>query len=951
MNIDQQESTEALPRRRDIAQRLTRPVSEILGSTADAAAPEEASTESRWLSGLSRLPKSFSTDKLPALRTVASQESPLKAAPVPRILSPESTTSSTFAVLKRRDELWSVFRNLDAEYARFASKSTALKANVVRSSLLPFLRSYANHSSNRNLRPEDLDRRINILNKWWTGLLEMLHGQNNQSISGTDRPVTLDAVMGIMDRPEWRSAPSPFCPIHQLSTDDPLTNSRPASSSQESPSDFLTASVHHNVKNIFIQNLTSQMAFVVDKMSLRNASASLVAFCGKAIAFAFMFVPGLADVLIRLWQVPVDTLGRVLNENDVSKFDTIDDVMYENVSTRFPPPLHTLGFRSLATYMRQLRTSPLLPLGTTDINWRGAWLDRWTGRESDLFYVFVKHFHILSSDFLPLSSSKRDRICSPGLLIVQAQMLRMFDASLHRIASAAPQDLTSNSPTFDDLLADPDAIASTIPFAPANAIRIMAENRLIMLVRDFLSERTCDHPIARDLFARSFNDLLQASARRVSIYDHGACYTLLDFLEEALVIIVRYEQARGASGTIINSNFWQNVCKRMISSENTMTEIRLYAFLYTIWPTVVVDPERRRDLCLGLLLDEHVFQSRFNHWCPMVRAYYMRLTCWRVGRYDGESANPDDIEILETLLKRLRTTWSFFLHLYDAAQGDWRKLPVTSPSYPTPGRRLLIIRTDAVSSHHDHFQSFDAIATAPTQRARLNGWKRVSSASNFNEHEKRLDSEQSRPNSDTDTSPEEGSFGGFIRRMIGSRARSQSQEPASSTASRHEALPSADLDISMSMQSGGAYPSMKHGAATEKPASRSQSELMNRPRTESYSFKFSLEFVSSAKTPAPPLRLFPPRLPGPAHELLLARSTDPSNPSASAQSLFTPCRAVAPSDQDVAHARYCGRALAEWTIVVGECRSFFERRKTEGVPSNRRVETPLLGVEVFRRPT
>jgi hypothetical protein len=40
-------------------------------------------------------------------------------------------------------------------------------------------------SRNTGLSPEDLDRRVNILNKWWIGMLEMLNGKNNQSISGT----------------------------------------------------------------------------------------------------------------------------------------------------------------------------------------------------------------------------------------------------------------------------------------------------------------------------------------------------------------------------------------------------------------------------------------------------------------------------------------------------------------------------------------------------------------------------------------------------------------------------------------------------------------------------------------------------------------------------------------------------------------------------------------------
>ena len=60
-------------------------------------------------------------------------------------------------------------------------------------------------------------------------------------------------------------------------------------------------------------------------------------------------------------------------------------------------------------------------------------------------------------------------------------------------------------------------------------------------------------------------------------------------------------------------------------------------------------------------------------------------------------------------------------------------------------------------------------------------------------------------------------------------------------------------------------------------------------------------------------------------------------------------RAKAPTGEAKSSSRYAGRALAEWTIVVGECSSFFERRKGEGVPGDRYVETPTLGVEVLRK--
>ena len=237
----------------------------------------------------------------------------------------------------------------------------------------------------------------------------MLHGRNNQSISGTDRPAILDGISGIMDRPEWRLSPSPFCPLDRRVLNVASVRNKSSSSLTSSGGDFLLESVHHNVRNMFVQNLNSQMAFVVDRMSLRNASASLVTFCGKATAYAFFFCPGIAEVLIRLWDAPTETLRRVLKASGVGKFENLVETS-ARITSAFPPPIQSLGFVSLAKMLRHLKTQTPLPLGTANIQWYGYWLERWSGRESDLFYAFVKNYHILVADYLPTDANEKEKI-------------------------------------------------------------------------------------------------------------------------------------------------------------------------------------------------------------------------------------------------------------------------------------------------------------------------------------------------------------------------------------------------------------------------------------------------------------------------------------------------------------------------------------------------------------
>ena len=214
-----------------------------------------------------------------------------------------------------------------------------------------------------------------------------------------------------------------------------------------------------------------------------------------------------------------------------------------------------------------------------------------------------------------------------------------------------------------------------------------------MLIRDFLSERTGDYPVAQQLFAECINNLLQVVATGISLFDHSTCYTLLDFLEEALVLLARFDRSTGREEMLLNLDFWTSVWQKMLSSQNTTTEIRLYSFLYTVWNTVICGRGWKEKICMDLLLDRDIFESRFNHWCPIVRAYYMRLICWRVARHDGDYASVD-VEVLETLLDRLRGTWSHYLFLRGLSELRKAPFPSTSPCYPVPSRRLVIVRTD-----------------------------------------------------------------------------------------------------------------------------------------------------------------------------------------------------------------------------------------------------------------
>lgn len=592
-------------------------------------------------------------------------------------------TSITMPHPTSRDPLWATYRTLDIEFGRFAAKaSTAGRMSVVRSILVPFLRSTGYHPSNWNrsiLTSEDMDRRATILNKWWNGLLGMLVGSSSrvpsglsqgmaslgvpfpvlQPVAGVDRPTLLEATTMIMMRPEWRACTSHFQPLADRRPEERV---RPRSGTHSTvasdPDSLLAESAEHNVRTMFIANLTTQMALVVEKLSLRHAPLSLVNWCGKACAYAFFFVPGISDVLVRLWGLHPDLLRRVSEEFGLPRRSKGES---DDIVALFPTSLHKLGWTSAKSLGDKLRVAAKLPLMLAKIHWHGPWVTRWRGGDTDLLFIFCKYFYILAQEFVPEGLPLVEKARAPAFVLVHAQLLSVLDSTIHRQASID----ALLGPPLSDALHGADA-ALTAAQLPSNLLKGMDENRLVILLKDMLAEHSFGVSMEiKHTFAEAFVAVAKAATKRTPRFEHASCFMLCDFLEEALVALNTFQTAANSSAAVspavedalssdyfrppspplaadyIDWPFWFDVGKMIMNCNNTMSEIRILSFIFSIWDAIAADPARKEAVCLDWLLAEEVFAKFFNHWCPMVRAYYMRLLCWRICR-DAGSANEVD---------------------------------------------------------------------------------------------------------------------------------------------------------------------------------------------------------------------------------------------------------------------------------------------------------------------
>ena len=280
--------------------------------------------------------------------------------------------------------------------------------------------------------------------------------------------------------------------------------------------------------------------------------------------------------------------------------------------------------------------------------------------------------------------------------------------------------------------------------------------------------------------------------------------------------------------------------------------------------------------------------------------------------------------IYTALSLRLRQTWCYFIYAQDNAKKHGTLPPSTAPCNPAPGRRLLIVRSDVYTSLGGVFTSFDDILAA-------------SDAIPSPAHER-----QSflNPLKDLPSVPEQTDFNhpmnharkrwSVLRTMNPFNTIQLEPSKLSTSSTICDDADSTRKDCSVTDMT---LPIRKSVAEANTVIGHSDPQHLH------LSFKFSLEWNSRTTHSPKEHCLYPPKLPLPAQIFLQSKRPEPRE--------FYPSK---PKGVAAHTSKYSGRALAEWTVLVKECQNFFERRKFEGVMGLKRVETPTLGVDAFRRP-
>lgn len=260
--------------------------------------------------------------------------------------------------------------------------------------------------------------------------------------------------------------------------------------------------------------------------------------------------------------------------------------------------------------------------------------------------------------------------------------------------------------------------------------------------------------------------------------------------------------------------------------------------------------------------------------------------------------------------------------------------PSTVPCSPAPGRRLLIVRDDLQASSSGMFLNFDSILSNSSS-TQATAYERHSSLQPLAQDTASI----TRATRNTTQSPNTGKrrwglLKNIIPFTIGPTDRPQELPQGQN--------PIADKEPSPNTIPGDGEPG--GNSKFDRPGKKlltmsSRPSPLDAPLYHGHSFKFSLEWIDKDKVLIDKEKdLQPPQLPIGAQIFLKSQR--------GRKRLSEPCK---PTGAAVKPSKYVGRALAEWSAIITECQSFFERRRIEGIPLSFKVETPTLGVEPFRK--
>ncbi|KAG7863142.1 hypothetical protein KL939_000461 [Ogataea angusta] len=494
-------------------------------------------------------------------------------------------------------------RRLDHALVKFHSykRNNTSKTNILRLSLLPFLRNTSTPWSAHRLDAVDKTSRTQFLElavvllRWWKALLAAV--KELHQMTSIDRNCYLEAISRIVGRQEWLEIDKdPNSEIYK----------------------------QHNTQ------LLETFEFCIARLDVKNINLPINAFVGKIFAHAFVKLPDLSRGILFLLNSRVKNFKEYydLIVREKSPHQSVpgrdkkyfEDVISASLS-HFPQHLHPL--MKSAEQPRQTRyklenkllnsmTPPSAKItGISDP--RGLWCTRWSSLENiDLFCSFFRHYLTLISFYVQQtkSLSAQEVYALPGFAYLITHIFEIVDFQIFQAVQH-----TSSQSTESQV------------------------DKLLKLLRDFLANARHEfEPSLRNGVLKCFDTVFKLVFYKTTIFQTER----IDLCFDIWVRFVRsIDETNSYATQDLDWKFWIDTICKMLNSEFINSELKALSVLYQIWDYLpsstppqaewVSNPNDTLKYNMILYLTGPDNWSKFfGHYLPLVRCYYITLMVWKV---------------------------------------------------------------------------------------------------------------------------------------------------------------------------------------------------------------------------------------------------------------------------------------------------------------------------------
>ncbi|CAG8744910.1 32152_t:CDS:10 [Gigaspora margarita] len=189
--------------------------------------------------------------------------------------------------------------------------------------------------------------------------------------------------------------------------------------------------------------LMTTLHYAIDRLNQKGVYSNVISFCARVLALCFFKIPGVGFALLQALPVCKSHIRRILKETVGEEDPSIDSISKQNdkISSLFPGHLKILCFLNLRTWLRQFENAKRI-WGDPPIEMTGNWIRRWQSDDSELFFSFYKHYHIVLKSYIIsyLSTSTSPKlmtppfqyITAPGYVHLASFFLLKIESLIHR---------------------------------------------------------------------------------------------------------------------------------------------------------------------------------------------------------------------------------------------------------------------------------------------------------------------------------------------------------------------------------------------------------------------------------------------------------------------------------------------------------------------------------------